>query len=317
MSQLNKNRTVLIILSTLVVFGIIGLVAFQKHDNSAVSGKQTIYNIGYIGSPLLSTLYLAEKKAGWKKNYNLVKFDTSADLGYALLAGKLDAGFIEPNKALLIKGIREFRKIAVIGKVVYPYGGLLIVRKGLNLLVQDLPSHKVAKSSDECKLFHALKKDMRDLNVKTNSVDFISVPFDSMLPALESGAVDAVITKSSYGIYAKKLGFTIPYAQWDITAGDACCPAVVAQTEFLLVTRKKSRKETEYLSTFLLEIQKESDKDLRAAAAEKTGIPLKIVESLPIAAYSLADDKLLKLFISAEEDDEKDAKEGKDGKGGT
>lgn len=266
------------------------------------------FTIGYTGSPLLSPLYLAEKSTRWKKTDKLIRFDSSADLGYALISGKLDAGFIEPSKALLIKNIREFKNIDVVGKVTYTYGAVLLVRKGLNLKVQELEGHTIAISETTCKLYHAFKRDLEILGVNVHKIKFVVIPFDAMIPAIEAGKVDGAITKSSYGIFAQKLGLTLPYVQWDVTAGDACCPAVVAKTEFLLISSKKAIKKTRALSDLLLSIQKESDANLRKVTAQKTGIPLRILESLPIAQYSLADKALLKLFISVEEDEARDAK---------
>ena len=294
----HKHLLIIIVVLVFIVVSAIGFHFYPK-QTSAVSE----YKIGYTGSPLLSALYLAEKSPKWKSNYKLVRFNSSADLGYALISGKLDSGFIEPSKALLIKGIREFKNIEVKGKVTYTYGALLIVKKGLNLGVRDLEGHTVAISETRCKLYHSLKKDLESLNVNVKKIKFVVIPFDAMIPAIEAGKVDAAITKSSYGIFAQKLGLSVPYVQWDVTAGDACCPAVTAKTDYLLISSKKSEKETEALSELLLETQKESDADLRRVTAEKTGIGLKILESLPIASYSLADQALLKLFIDVDENE--------------
>jgi len=45
---------------------------------------------------------------------------------------------------------------------------------------------------------------------------------------------------------------------------------------------------------------------LRQAAAEKTGISGDILESLPVAAYDVADNKLLQLFITVDEKEKKE-----------
>ena len=268
------------------------------------------FRIGYLNSPLLSAVYLAEKRPGFRTTDELVRFESSADLGYALIAGKVDAGFVEPAKALLIKDIREFKQIDVIGKVTYPYGGILIVRKGLDLKLQDLPGHKVAISSDDCKLYHTLKKDLAWSHVDVKQIQFEPIPFAEMLPAVEAGVVDAAITKASYGIVARKLGHTIPYVQYDITAGDSCCPAAVAETEFVLLSRTGARADTERLANLILEAQKESDATLRTATTEKMGVPLDLLEAYPAAKFAYADNVLLKLFLKVA-DEEKMEQAGK------
>ena len=264
------------------------------------------FKIGVTSSPHLASLFLAEKSGKWDKNSHLVNFPTSADVGYALISGKIDAGFMEPNKALLIKEIRELKDIKVIGKITYKYGGGLIVRKGLDLDLHHLNGHTIGISEPECKLYHALLKDIEYAHDSTAGIRFQTIPFADMIPAIEAGRIDAAITKSSYGAYAKKLGMTIPYSQWNITAGDACCPAVTAQCEFLLLGRKEKANETDQLSRLLLETTKESDAVLRQAAAEKTGISGDILESLPVAAYDVADNKLLQLFITVDEKEKKE-----------
>jgi ABC-type nitrate/sulfonate/bicarbonate transport system substrate-binding protein len=268
------------------------------------------FTIGHLSSPLLSALYLAEQRPGWREADRLVRFETSADLGYALIAGKVDAAFVEPAKALLIKDIREFKQIDVVGKVTYPYGGILVVRKGLGLKVQDLPGHTVAISADECRLFHTLKKDLAWLKVDTKKIKFVQVPFPEMLPAVEAGVVDAAITKASYGLTARKLGHTVPYVQYDIvSAGDSCCPVATLETEFLLLSRSAARADVERLAHLLLEAQLEKDADLRAATHAKLGIPLELLETAPAARFAYADNVLLKLFLKADEEERAEAAE--------
>lgn len=283
------------------------LTACRRSEHAAAGATPAAqarpFTIGYLNSPLLSALYLAERRPGWLRGDRLVRFETSADLGYALIAGKVDAAFVEPAKALLIKDIREFEQIDVLGKVTYPYGGILVVRKGLKLRLQDLPGHTVAISTPECRLYHTLRKDLAQGHVDAARIRFEPIPFDEMLPALEAGVVDAAITRSSYSLAARKLGHDIPYIQFDLVAGDACCLAAVAETELLLLSRTAARADAERLAGLLLDAQKEGDAELRAAAHGQTGLPLDLLETYPAAKFAYADNLLLKLFLKAEEDE--------------
>lgn len=289
------------------VAGIISAIIII-HENST-AGK---FNIGVSGSPLLAPLYYAKNQKDWSEKFNLVSFDSSSDIGYALVSGKLQAAFMDPSKALLVKKFPGFREIDVVGKITYPYGAALVVRKGLHLKVKDLPGHTVAVSSESCNLYHAFKKDLSWLKVDSSKVKFAYVTFDAMLPALEAGKIDAALTKGSYALIAQKLGHAIPYLQWDIAAGDECCPAVVAQTEYLLLIRKDAGNNAEKLLQLLLETQNVNQKDLINAAASATGIPVNILESLPAPSFSRADAPLLQLFEDHErEENEEKAKSKK------
>ncbi len=266
------------ILFAAVAIVIVIIAAIILINGRSTTGK---FNIGVSGSPLLSPLYYAKTRKDWDGKFNLVSFDSSSDIGYALVSGKLQAAFMDPSRALLVKKFPGSRQIDVVGKITYPYGAALVVRKGLQLKIQDLPGHTVAASSESCKLYHAFKKDLAWLDVDQSKITFVFIPFDAMIPALESGKIDAVFTKSSYALIAQKLGHSIPYIQWDIAAGDECCPAVIVQTEYLLLIRKDAGKDAERLVTLLLETQNVNQKDLIAATASATGIPVNVLESLP------------------------------------
>jgi ABC-type nitrate/sulfonate/bicarbonate transport system substrate-binding protein len=282
-----KAKWFIVLMILFVTFAGI-LIIFHKN--------KPLIKIGYTASPLLSSLYIAEKNKDWDKNFQLVRFSTSSDLGYALISGKIAAGFMEPGKAMILNKNKGFRRLKVIGKITYPYGGILVIKKGLHLKTTELEGHTIAASEPECSLFLAFKKDLEWLNVNPKKIKFEFMPFDSMIPAIEAGLVDGAIMKSSYGIVAQKLGHSIPYIQWDVAVGDQCCPAIVAQTDFLFLAQKNETKISAILSPLLIAAVKEKDVDVRLATSEKTGIPLNIINSLPMASYSAADDQLLKIF---------------------
>jgi len=53
-------------------------------------------------------------------------------------------------------------------------------------------------------LYHALLKDIEYAHDSTAGIRFQTIPFADIDPAIEAGRIDAAITKSSYGAYAKK-----------------------------------------------------------------------------------------------------------------
>ena len=184
----------------------------------------------------------------------------------------------------------------MIGKVTYPYGAVLAVKKGLNLQMKDLEGHTIAASEPTCNLLHAFRKDLKWLNVDPEKIAFVYMPFETMLPALEAGKIDAAVIKGSYAVLAEKLGHTIPYLQWDVAAGDECCPAIVAQTEFLLLSKKEKKALTIDLANKLVEAEKTPESEIKAVTAEETGIPAGILDAFPPGEFSFADAALLKLF---------------------
>jgi hypothetical protein len=57
--------------------------------------------IGHVGGPLLGPLHGAlDGPAQGPLEIEARKFSTGGDVGYALLSGELDAGLIEPSKAI-------------------------------------------------------------------------------------------------------------------------------------------------------------------------------------------------------------------------
>lgn len=299
-SNLINPRTLFaLVLIAIVVLIFIVFISIKRNSDEI--------RIGNTGSPLLAPLYYAEKSSEWQGNFRLVQLATSADQGYSLLSGDLDVAFIEPSKALLIRKLPGFSELDVIGKITYPYGAVLVVRKGLNLKIQDLDGRRVAASESTCRLYHAFLADLKQFGVDPQHVKFEFMPFDAMIPALESGTIDAAITRGSYSVLARKLGHTIPYLQWDIAAGDECCPAIIAQTEFLLVARHDARRASELITKLCLESAKADPGTVRKIVSDATGIPVDTLESFPLPSFSLADKPLLQLF----EDHEKEEAEEK------
>jgi ABC-type nitrate/sulfonate/bicarbonate transport system substrate-binding protein len=301
-SHNNSSKVTLAIVFISIIIALAAAIVILSRNTNTV-------RIGNTGSPLLAPLYYAEKSSRWDSTFRLVRLATSADQGYALMSGDLDIAFIEPSKALIIKNLPGFAEIDVIGKVTYPYGAVLAVRKGLNLRIQDLAEHRVAVSEPTCNLYHAFLKDLSLFGVDREKIKFEYIPFDAMIPALESGTIDAVLTKGSYSVIARKLGHTIPYLQWDIAAGDECCPAIISQTEFLLLARKNARESSALITKLLLESAKADPSVLRKIVSDSTGIPVQTLESFPLPSFSLANAPLLQLF----EDHAKEEAEEKHG----
>lgn len=282
------------IVSILVVTGVLFLFIFNKNKTNIT--EKEVFRIGYTNSPLLSTMYYSKNKL--EKNNKIIfeKFSSSADIGYALLSGKIGAGFVEPSKALIAKRFPEFKHIGVVGKITYPYGGILLVRKGLDLKMQNLEGYQIAASDENCRIFQAFKKDLGMIGKDVTKINIQFMPYETMISALESGFVDAALTKSSFGLLSGKLGFTIPYIQWDIAAGDKCCPAVVAQTEYLLLVNKKFRKCSTVLINEMMANEKVPPESLAVTTSFETGISSNQLLTLPPASFSSADMSLLQLF---------------------
>ncbi len=82
--------------------------------------------VGFVNGPLAGTLYVAEAQAardGREPVFTGVPFNTSGDIGYALIAGEIDAGFIETAKATAL--LRSVNGLRAVGAVTFPYGATM------------------------------------------------------------------------------------------------------------------------------------------------------------------------------------------------
>lgn len=283
--------TLLTVVSFVAASGILIFFTLNREKT-----EKDVFRIGYINSPLLSTMYYSKNKM--ERNYKIIfeKFSSSADVCYALLSGKVDAGFVEPSKAIVAKRFPEFINLEVVGKITYPYGGILLTKKGFDLKMQNIEGPLIAVSDENCRIFQAFKKDLQMIGKDITKINIQFMPYENMIPALESGIIDAALTKTSYGLLSEKIGLTIPYIQWDIAAGDKCCPAFIAQTEFLLIVNKKFRRNSAVLMNEMMANEKVPPESLAVATSFETGISSRQLLSLPQASFSPADLQLLELF---------------------
>jgi len=259
-------------------------------------GNKTL-KIGHGGGYLSAALYAAKDSLGGKAD--IQQFGSLSDVAYALLHGELDAGFIEVDKLPALSEIPGFERLTVVGKVTYPYGATLVLRKGLNARLQDLNGLTVALSSPQCVLQKEFVKDAERLKADISGIKYEYIPFDAMVPALEAKAVDAAIIRGTYSIVALQDGHSILYQNWEVQPGDECCPAVVDQAALVLLARRDKLDAVQPLLDALLAAQKLPPDDLRRAVADNTVIPFKILEGQPVPEFSLADDGLVKIFAEA------------------
>jgi ABC-type nitrate/sulfonate/bicarbonate transport system substrate-binding protein len=275
-----------------------GIASKSVAHSVTTTAKQSLpLRIGYDGSPLLAPLYSAygrEASAKPTQPWELVRFDSGGDIGYSLLAGKINAGFVETAKALRLLKAPGGEKLKVAGAIQFPYGATLVIRKGLNIRLTDLPGLTIAASEPDCVLLHQFRKDAGRHGVAVERIRFSYMPFDEMLPALEAGMVDGILVKGSYALLAEHAGHNILYQNWDVKAGDECCPASLAQTDYFLVVREEA---VEAIKPFLRELTATSSfpaAELRRAVSRQLGYPAAALEQLPVASFVTIGTELLK-----------------------
>ena len=253
--------------------------------------------LGLVNSPLAASAYVAEEQAraeGAAPPFELRAFGSSGDVGLALLAGEIDAGWIESEKAVQL--LRNDGLLAL-GGVEYAYGATLVVRKGLDLRLDDLPGRTVAVRSGGCRLFHQFAGDLERLGVGTNGVRFVQLPFEDMGPALEARKVDAILTRGATALLSVALGHEVLYQNWEVSGSDLCCPDVAAQIEWVLVARAAVRPSARRALVAALEAGAAvSPAEARAAVARRTRIPLGSLEDFPVAVFAAFDDDLRKAY---------------------
>ena len=252
--------------------------------------------IGHNGSPLLAFYYASGVNESDNKSFASLKFNSSADVGYALLSGSIHAGFIEPDKVLELRKLTGFDKLEILGKVTFPYGVTVITKKGSTFRLQEINSHSFATPSDNPRLLGEFRKAVSKYPVKIDKVNFIFLPNDAIIPALEAGKIEGAIIKGSQAVLAVKEGHNILFQKWDMQPGNECCPPVIDQLEFILLARKNAATVNAQLTALLKRSTTLSPSILRRALSKTENVSDTLFADLPLASYEPADDQLLTLF---------------------
>ncbi len=271
-------------------------IACDKKDT------QKTLRIGHSGGYLSAALYAAQD--GLSVNTDIQQFHSTSDIAYALILGRLDAGFVEAEKLDAFAELDGFDRLTVVGKVTYPYGATLVLRKGLNVRLQELDGLTIAVSAPECVLLDKFTEDAKRLGADISNVKYEYMVFHAMLPALESGAVDAAIIKGSYSVAALQAGHSVLYQNWEVEPGDECCPAILNQAALVLLARSDKLEEVKPFVNALVFAQKSSPDQLRHAVAERTVVPFEMLRGQPVPEFSLADNELLETFLKHKHDDD-------------
>lgn len=277
--------------------------------------------LGYVGGPHAAALYVAEDRAvpdGAAPAFAGVPFNSSGDIGYALIAGEIEAGFIETTKAVSL--FRSVSGLRAVGAITYPYGATLVLRKDLDLRLDGLAGRTVAVAGRRCRLLHQFLADTARHGVDPAAITLAPMSFDQMIPALEAGKVDAILTRGGHALLAVGEGHPVLYQNWEVAGGDECCPQALAQIELVLVARAKGvgARRVQALVAALEAGNAASAADLRAAAAARTRIPLAVLEPFPVASFvALTPEQQAELGSSAEleQEDEHDHDCGLEGCG--
>ena len=263
--------------------------------------------IGYGDGFLSAAMFAAQEDfAGGSYRLDLQQFRSSSDIAYALLAGVLDMGFVETERLAAFAELDGFDRLTVAGKVTYPYGATMVLRKGLNVRLHELGGLTIATSAPDCVLLEEFAKDAERLGADINGVNFIYMAFDAMIPALEAGVADAAIIRGSSAVIASGAGHSILYQNWDVEPGDECCPAIVDQAVLALLAQRDRLELIQPLINAMVSAQQLSPDEQRRAVANNTVIPFEILQGQPVPEFSLANDELTAIFIEAAEHHEDD-----------
>jgi ABC-type nitrate/sulfonate/bicarbonate transport system substrate-binding protein len=276
----------IIVAVSLFAFILVLLIGCQDRTPSQISVSQVRQpRIGYSPNPLLGPLYAAQIKY---KEWELTKFGTSGDIGYSLIAGEIDAGFVETEKALKLIKAPGGEKLKVVGSIQFPYGATLVVRKDLKLRLSDLAGKRIAALEADCILNHQFNTDAKRHGLDTKTLHYSYMPFADMLPALEAKAIDGVLVKGAHAVLAELQRHKIIYQNWDIKAGaDDCCPPSIAQTEYFLLVREQVVERVKPLIAALAAASDLPPTQLRQAISRQLGYPQAALEQYPTASFAV------------------------------
>jgi ABC-type nitrate/sulfonate/bicarbonate transport system substrate-binding protein len=273
--------------TTLLIFTALFIVSgcqdrVPSHDSAP---KLRLLRVGYNPNPLLGPLYAAQTK---EKAWELTKFGTGGDIGYSLISGDVDVGFVETEKALQLIKAPGGEKLKVAGAIQFPYGATLVVRKDLKVRLSDLAGKKIAALEADCILNHQFNKDAKRHGLDPKSLKFNYMPFADMLPALESKSIDGALVKGAHAVLAELQGHKIIYQNWDIKAGaDDCCPPSIAQTEYFLLVREDAVERIKPLIAALVAASDLPPTRLRQAISTQLGYPAAALEEYPTATFAV------------------------------
>ncbi|HSW35050.1 MAG TPA: ABC transporter substrate-binding protein [Candidatus Limnocylindrales bacterium] len=266
-----------------VVVGLAALIGGAPGNKS-----DRVINIGHTGTPHLAPLFVAVDHGLFKQeglDVDLKQFASTSDAGYALLAGRVDVAFIEPSKSFRLINENDQAGIKIAGTVNFAFGATLVVRDDLNIRLDDLEGMTVAAGSRYCGLLSQFKHDAERHGVNVGEINFVYTSFETMLPALEAGKVDAVLTRASYALLAQGEGHKILYQNWDVVSGDPCCPEYLAQVEYFMLVRDLDAQSVRGLDATLKVASGRPAEDSRKAVVEHTQLPLRLQQGFPVAHY--------------------------------
>lgn len=248
--------------------------------------------IGYTEDPMLYGLYTATDSGSFEQQGltpRLQDFRSSNDVAYALLAGKIDAGFVGAEDAVKLLASDTGDKFRIAGAVTFPYGASLVVRKDLDLRLTDLEGRRIAAEEEDCALLKQFQHDARIYGVDTSNVTYVYMGFDTMIPALESGKVDAAVLTTSTALIAESQGHLTLYQNWDVEEEDECCPTYLQKVQYFLLVRDLDRGTVENLIR-VFEIQNTVSEETRLnAVTTNSGFPVGPLLKYPASAFERAD----------------------------
>jgi len=260
------------------------------------NAQKNLLKVGHGGGYLSAALYAAKDESA----IDIQQFHSTSDIAYALLSGTLDAGFVEAGRLAALAALDGFDRLTVIGKVTYPYGATLVLRKGLNVRLHELGGLTVAASEPGCKLLEEFAADTERLGADISGVKYEYMAFDAMLPALEAGVADGAVIRGSYAVVALQEGHSILYQNWDVEPGDECCPAIIDQAVLVMLARRDRLEAAQSLADAMTSAQgRLSPDELRRAVADNTVIPFEVLQGQPVPEFSFADDELAEIFIES------------------
>lgn len=288
--RIKRFRLLFVVILTIAIAA---LYLGYGHDTDGFSRHATPLRIGHVGGPLLGPLYAVADIENAPR-LELARFSSSSDIGYALLSGHLDAGFIETDKALALLEVATNAGLKVAGAIEFPYGATLVVRKDLSLRLSDLTGRTIAARDRHCALLHQFEQDMTRHGLDPVLLNLIFLPFADLVPALEAKVIDGALLKGAHALIAESQGHKVLYQNCETAPGDDCCPATLAQAEFLLIVRAHGARNIAALVDSLEVAGELPPALIRQAIAANTGYPAQNLEHFPTPWFSRVSEELEK-----------------------
>jgi len=260
----------------------------EAHEEGVGSGLRIGFTNPFLASQLFTTTHDA----------TLYQMGHSGDVGMGLLGGGLDVGFLEVEQLVALARENFMDDLAVIGTINYPFGATVLLRDGLDLRLSEINGKRLGVASLNDQLLHTFLEDTARLEVEIDAMELAVLPYDAMVSALSEGAIDVALVPGHYSFVALSAGHSILYQNWDMEAGDECCPAIVDQAALVVLARQEALADIEPFVQEMVASNELRPSQVREVIMNQVSLTTEVLQGIPVSSFEPWDNALVDVFLN-------------------